>query len=749
MNRFFLVLLLTANAFGATASWNAVTQDENGDAEAGILQYCLHYGKETGSYDQSVCVSGATLSFEFASDALEANTEYYAAVKAMDYSGNESDFSEEVYFRTGSSAEVVESSGTPSVSAGCNAHTPSGAGGIVLLMLASTLFFFRSRKVFILAGALCSIAAFILFWPSIASAQLGTLVHDGPATPEQISLFIPGTAAQTFGTIEYKPAATSTYIQAHPIYRIRKDYSPEAPADGFAGVITGLLPGTTYNVRVTIGSAVQNLTATTRSLPPAAGTPNRTIAAGSTTAQIQTIFNSLVAGDVVQFANGTYNIDGLVIDRSGAQAQPIYIRGQSRAGVVLKDPTGQVLRLINASDVVIENLTLEGSNVDSQTNSSSGAIHLHDSYNQKRVTIRNISSRGTDTGVIASQPIEQILIYDNTFTGNNLWNSCFLVDPIAGTCGYNIGWNDDGIRVPGFGNSVFNNTMSGFGDSFAVSDYVNYNVGVHFYRNDVRWTTDDAFEADYGHRNMTFYDNRIQNSMTFLSLDPIRGGPLYVFRNIMINTGRGPFKFNSPNSGYFIYNNTIVRTTGVNHSGSYFGWIQYNNGDQRSYTYQNNIFVYRGPGQVLRLASTGHTPVDFTHNAWFPDGTYYWEGTSDSGSSLAALQSSIRATTPLFGASTKRHQNDVLLNDSDPFATDIVTGSDFLTKVTTPYTPFLSSNATASGTGLVIPGITDGYSGVAPNRGAIITGRAIPIYGDRTLTGDSTKPKPPANLRVQ
>ena len=36
------------------------------------------------------------------------------------------------------------------------------------------------------------------------------------------------------------------------------------------------------------------------------------------------------------------------------------------------------------------------------------------------------------------------------------------------------------------------------------------------------------------------------------------------------------------------------------------------------------------------------------------------------------------------------------------------------------------------GKGVAIPGVTDGFSGEAPDIGAIITGRPVPQYGDRS-----------------
>lgn len=131
-------------------------------------------------------------------------------------------------------------------------------------------------------------------------------------------------------------------------------------------------------------------------------------------------------------------------------------------------------------------------------------------------------------------------------------------------------------------------------------------------------TGDDAFEADYATRNIGFYDNYITNSATFLSLDPLWGGPLYCFRNVSINTFRGPFKFNNTNSGFMIYNNTIIRTE----EPKGWGWVQYNNGALRNWSYRNNILINRGGGwQLLAIESSGNDPIDFTHNAWLPDGS--------------------------------------------------------------------------------------------------------------------------------
>jgi len=580
----------------------------------------------------------------------------------------------------------------------------------------------------------------VIFWTSCSGAAnlpLGALSHDGPATPEQISLYLPitgplGNAAEA--SVHYRPASGGAWIEAHPLHRIRVENTKgPKPADAFAGVITGLKPGFSYSVMVTVRfgevSETKTLNAATRALPGSAGAATKVIAAGSTSDQIQTAFNEAKPGDVIQFEKGIYLVDNLQIKRSGTPSKPICIRGESRKGVILKDTSGKILNFLAANDVIIENLTLEGSNSDSGTRAGSRGINFwNGAAPQQRITIRGVTFVGVDMGIVAWGNTKQLLVYDNTLNGNNIWDKKFVQT--------NLTWNDDGIRVPGTGNAVFNNTLTGFGDSLAVSRGVK-NIGIHFYRNDIRMTGDDAFEADYGHRNITFYDNRIYNSMTLVSVDPIYGGPLFVFRNIAINVGRQPYKLNNRNTGFFLYNNTVVRTNGVS-SGAGWGWAQPNNGPLVAWGYCNNILIFRGAGNLMAMEPSGQDPIDFTHNAWFPDGKIWWTNSGGCFPTLADTRLKLPATTPLFGKSTRRHENDVI-SEPDPFIVKVKLGEDYLKQIVTAYTPKLADGAAPRGTGVTIPGITDGFCGKAPDMGAVITGRPIPFWGDRSVRVDNAQ----------
>lgn len=544
------------------------------------------------------------------------------------------------------------------------------------------------------------------------------------ATPEQIGLHLPTLRAFSTATtiaLEYRLASTSQWRAAHPLARIRPDFSepgPVGPVDAFAGSIFDLLPGQAYDVRLTLNEpgrppqiAVRQLA--TRALPAAAGTPNKT----ATPANLVSRLASLDPGDVLELAVGNYTNLGLQITRSGTAEQPIIIRGASKTGTVLSSAS-RVLQILGASHVIIENLTLQGSGTNSGTNASSRGIEFWDGApGQTQITLRNLRMVGVDVGIKAFDTVLGVLVYDSELIGNNVWTQAEIES--------NATWNDDGICLPGEGNCVFNNTLRGFGDSFAVIQDT-LSAAVYFYRNLVRMTGDDAFEADYGTRNIAFYDNHITNCATLMSVDPVYGGPLYCFRNIAINTMRGPFKLNSTSSGFFIYNNTIVRTEGT----TGWGWVQFNNGELRNWGFRNNVMIYRGGGNTVAIESGGCDPIDFSHNAWFPDRAVWW---SNSGVSYDSVTAAIAGagqpvTTPIFGNATRRNQFDVL-TAVDPFVTPVTLGATHLGEVLTQFSPVLAAGSTPKNTGTPIANITDGFSGAAPDMGAVIEGRPLPQFG--------------------
>jgi hypothetical protein len=553
----------------------------------------------------------------------------------------------------------------------------------------------------------------------------GVTVHIEEATPEQIGLhLILGRAFsdESTGTVRYRAVTETEWRTGHPLLRIKPDWNeegaPEAPVDAFAGTIFDLRPGETYEVEITLDepgqpSQVVRTVTRTRALPGNAPAPTVT---ATTSDDLQAKLDSLGPGDVLELANGTYEVEGLHLASSGTESEPMYIRGASREGVVIRDMTGNVLQIQEASHVVIENLTIRGSGVDSGTDASSRGIAFWDGATQEYITIRSVDIVEVDQGIVSPGPVRGVLVYDNALHGNNVWTMEFIES--------NRTWNDEGVQVAGEGNCVFENTIHGFGDALSWKSGV-HAAANYVYRNRITMTGDDAFEADYATRNIGIYDNYITNSATFLSLDPLWGGPLYCFRNVVINNFRGPFKLNATNSGFLIYSNTIVRTEGK----TGWGWVQFNNGALRSWSYRNNILLYHGgTGNLLAVEATGNSPIDVTHNAWYPDGSIWWTSTGGSFTSLDGARASLPATPPLFGTSSSRHEHD-LISEANPFVSPITLGADHLTEIMSEAVPTLSSTANAKNSGVEIPNITDGYSGSAPDMGAIIEGRSVPRWG--------------------
>ncbi len=550
--------------------------------------------------------------------------------------------------------------------------------------------------------------------------------------------------------MRYKQSNSSTWITGHPLFRIQPGYDDDLSASGnnadaFAWPLIGMIPGTTYNIEVTVSSGsisdIRTLTHTTKALPPAAGTANKTIVAGSSNTQIIATLSTLNPGDVLEFKNGTYNVSGISINqRNGTVSAPIYIRGESRSGVILRNPSGTIMQ-INSSNMIIENMTLQGPGIDSGVNTDSKGIVFFSGNPETGVTIRNMTITGVDLGIKSYAMVQGIMIYNNTLVGNNRWDQDLYAYGGGGVPGagdgipdldQNVFWNDDGICAAGLGNVAFNNTLSGFGDSFAfAAQNDSTSIGVHFYRNEVRNSGDDLLEADYGRRNVSFYDNRSHNSMTALSLDPIKGGPMLYARNIVINAGRTPFKWNSDNAGQFILDNTIVRPARGGTGLDIAGWYAPNNGEQHNIGFQNNVFVYKGASASLLWLDNGgniNKNIDWTNNSWYPDGAISINGVG-SWPSLASARAGIPAGQALFSGINKMFTNDTIL-PADPFTVPILLGPNHWTNVTGTYTPTLLSASSAKNSGVVIPNINDGYSGSAPDRGAIIEGIANPIWGD-------------------
>jgi hypothetical protein len=524
--------------------------------------------------------------------------------------------------------------------------------------------------------------------------------------------------------VEYRAVGEVVWRTGFPLLRVRPDtlgsetppgdFGLPDPEPSFAGSIFGLLPATAYEVRLSItdpdgGSTTQTLTATTRAEPRAAPVNARAVHV-STQAQLSSALAAAQPGDVIDLAAGTYSQITLTV--SGTDTNPIIVRGASEDSVLV-NATGRTYGVdIRSNHVYVENLTVSGSQWGARVQDVTDAVIQH-------VTFRNVQF-GID-GMSGSN--YDLYICDNTLVGPHSWP-----DVSSAT------WDTEGIAVTGQGHTVCHNTLSGFGDALGLhQNSAMPNAAIDFFGNDVLFTGDDGMELDYAHRNVRAFENRITNAGMGVSLQPVWGGPIYVFRNVFVNLAHSPYKFNNEPTGFLIFNNTSVRTLG---DGSYGAdaWPQlgYQLSDHWSrvsnFQFKNNLLVGRsGPARV----TSALVLADIDNNGWTPDGQFVFYDT------FANLQD-VKARSP--------YEAHGLILNAQPFANGFSLPASYTTLIA-PQDLSLNSGSNAVDAALLLPNINDDFVGSGPDLGALERGKPPPSYGVRALA--TVRPMPPTGLTAQ
>jgi hypothetical protein len=145
---------------------------------------------------------------------------------------------------------------------------------------------------------------------------------------------------------------------------------------------------------------------------------------------------------------------------------------------------------------------------------------------------------------------------------------------------------------------------------------------------------------------------------------------------------------------------------------------------------RNNLFIAANGGPIWEQSSGGtsdwRTDLDY-------DG-YDWSGVNAfnyAGKQLGSLANLTSATG--------QESHGIRINHATCFSTFNVPGGPPLTTIPSQMMT-LNPSCPAVDAGVVLPNISDGYTGSAPDMGAYEIGAPLPIYGPR-LT-------PPTNLRI-
>ena len=562
----------------------------------------------------------------------------------------------------------------------------------------------RSRLV------LASSAAVALLLASI-TARADDVLHLGAATLDRPTVITLGvrwalTGDDNFNAsvaVQYRKTGTSAWSDGLPLYRVHAELVTGGTATPeFAGSVFDLAPGTSYDIQLSAhdpdgGDMTTMLTAATRPVP-ATDPQNPRVVQVSTAGALQNALDAAQPGDVITLAAGTYDGE-FTLNASGTAADPIVIRGVDRDTVILDGGNiGSNVLAIEGSFTHVEDLTLQH---------DTRALRFHGSPASDNV-VRRVHAKNVVLGFGSNPQQQDFYLCDNVLEGRLSWPQVYSDDGGAHA-------NDDGIHVEGDGHVVCHNTLSGFGDAMKVET-----VGaraVDFYGNDVDGSYDNAVELDQSQGNTRAFRNRFTNTYMPLSFQPIFGGPAYAIRNLVINAAVEQVKIHNATVGPVILNNTFMSAA--------YAFQVLDDTTAHAVTMTNNLWI--GPATPMGGRSVNwDQPVDpatdvLDFDGFYPDGQFHmgFGATGANFASFAAMQA---------GGVYEGHGR--LVDGPSLFESGLVTPPSYTVQMPPPDC-VLADGSNAIDQGVVLPNVTDGFVGAAPDLGALERGCPSPVFGVR------------------
>lgn len=391
-------------------------------------------------------------------------------------------------------------------------------------------------------------------------------------------------------TARYRQVGSGTWHEAMDLMRTHPGLYGEGgdrPDNRFAGTVFFLEPDTSYEIELTLtdpdgGGTQQVVTASTaKEMTPSKAPTQYYVVPGSGGGSgsqadpfrgLQAACDSAHPGAVLNVAGGTYA--AFTLSQSGDVENPIVIRGpvdphaetdESQWAIVDGADTDRGIFTIGEYNIrtahlIVENMVIQ--------NGRWGV----DAQNTQHILLRNSILRDVDFGYYNRRDNGwegSQMLSDNTLIGRTPW-------PGSGIP------SERGIDLRGGGNMVCYNRVSNFGDGISIQPFTNaYGFANDIYANDIANIVDDPIEIDYNSCNARVWRNRVVNARMGISLAPIYGGPVYIFRNAFFNLESSAYKMNREPAGLVIVHNTSAKLG--NGTSSPAGW-------QNTYL-RNNIII--------------------------------------------------------------------------------------------------------------------------------------------------------------
>ena len=553
----------------------------------------------------------------------------------------------------------------------------------------------------------------------------------------------------------------------------------------FAGSVFGLAPDTSYDIRLRLTDpdapagrppVERTVTARTRPVPKPAtgGAVYHVYPRDYTGAKLQPNFSSLMAayntgangadfvnsfqprvkpGDVILVHAGTYReerrryagpnstlFDGtFYLTADGTADKPIVIKTAGDGDVIFDGDGNAVLFDLTAADHhYVEGITVRNTEV---------AFLL----GRKRIvgavgfTLKNSRIENVGRGVFTDWGgARDFYIADNVFIGRN--DPTRLMGWIGRTWQGLPGFpqpllSEFAVKVYGSGHVIAHNRVENFHDGLDHATYGDPDgwpdnpvmpVSTDIIGNDIRNVDDNCIEADAGAQNFRIIENRCFNmAHRALSTQPALGGPIYFIRNIVYHAPEGgALKMTANSAGVLVYNNTFLSEV-------------HQMGPASNLHFRNNLVLAQGAWPEVFSIET-FTPWStsdyngFSASAAAGGSLFGWAAPADG---VATYDS--RAARPVqsfsdlktYSARTGQDTHSRMI-DWSIFRNAGPPAKDDPTRLYRPedYDFTLAAGSAAIDAGTVLPGVTDGFTGRAPDLGALESGRVVPVYGPRPLS---------------
>ncbi len=562
---------------------------------------------------------------------------------------------------------------------------------------------------------------------AIKAESVPGVLHVEPSTFQSVSLRWPvqGDVNETATiAVRYRLADQENWKEGYPLFRPRPDRmsSDRIISAGwlFAGSIVDLEPGRDYIVRLILsdpdgveeGGRSQNevtrdVKISTRPEPPNTVAVRTLFIAprsgadgdGSEARPFQGLAAAEAVakpGDVFQLLPGVYQVSGFAVSRSGEPGRPIVYQGQE--GAILDGGGAELLLDVGKT----KHRWFEGlvfRNAD-RLLSADYASHLLVRRNRFEFTKYGVTSRWAS---YADSQYNSVL--DNVFQGVTQWPRSRGIEETYA------------VELTGSGHVIAHNLFRNVGDAVHNGGRGRLSAS-DVYGNEIETCTDDGIETDYSDTNVRVFRNRITNCYSAISGQPVHGGPVYVFRNVLYNTQYTPFKLHNHTSGLLLFHNTSVR------AGIPFN-IQPGRETVSNVVTRNNIFAgTRSPA----LRSTGQM-IDTDFDS---DGYAWGIGAGD-----FAVWNNKRYRSLEDAKSSKqlyRGKGAFSLYSHRTFEKGFLPPKAFQTEYPAEKNnPLLQATSRAVDRGEVIPNFSDGYAGKAPDLGCCEQGTGLPLYGPRPM----------------